>query len=58
MRKKITITYIDDTEEEAYITPNSFFESMIGYGCILENGNKVDLQRNEVRKIVREDVEE
>lgn len=58
MREKVTVTFSDTTETESYILPGSFYESVIGYGCTLEDGSIVFLQRHQVKMVVISQEEE
>lgn len=58
MKEKLTVTFSDTTTMESYILPGSFYESVIGYGCKLEDLSEVWLQRHQVRMVVVSEEEE
>jgi len=59
MREKAIVTYIDDTLQEAYIVPGSFkIYVHNNYICTLENGNKVFINRERVKKVIVSQEEE
>jgi len=53
MKEKVSVTYIDDTLQESYIIPGSFtIYTYNNYICILENGSKVYLNREQIKMVV------
>jgi hypothetical protein len=53
MREKVSVTYIDGTPQEAYIIPDSFeIYTYNNYICILENGDKVYLNREQIKIVI------
>ena len=53
MREKVSVTYIGDTLQEAYIIPDSFeIYTYNNYICTLENGSKVYLNREQIKIVI------
>lgn len=53
MREKVSVTYVGDVLQEAYIVPDSFqIYTYNNYICVLENGSKVYLNREQIKMVV------